>query len=58
MQKKIGIIGGDLRLIFLSILLAKEKNIVYTYAQETAEILKNEKNINFCENMAELIKES
>ena len=58
MQKQIGIIGGDLRLIFLSILLAQEKNIVYTYALEKAEKLKLNENIKFCTSLQELAKVS
>ena len=58
MQKKFGIIGGDLRLIFLSLLLAKENNIVYTYALEKAEILKKEENVKVCASIQEIVNKS
>lgn len=51
---KYGILGGDYRNIELAKLLAKEKNIVYTYGLEK-EIQKLEsKNIIICDNIEEL----
>lgn len=52
-----GILGGDLRNIELSKLLAKEKNIVYTYGLEKVLLQKQKnENIFLCDNIEELEK--
>ena len=58
MENIYGILGGDNRNIKLSRLLAKEKNIVYTYGLEKAEEIKNIKNINICTNLKEMIEKT
>ena len=45
MSTNFAIIGGDLRIIKLAKMLAKDGNKVYTYGLEKAEELKNEENI-------------
>ncbi len=57
METKFAIIGGDLRMIKLAKLLAKEKVIIYTYGLEEAEELKNEKNIKICYTLNEAMEE-
>ncbi len=57
METKFAIIGGDLRMIKLTKLLAKEKAIVYTYGLEQAEELKNEQNIKMCFTLNEAVQE-
>ena len=54
---KFAIIGGDLRTIKLSVMLAKEQNQVYVYGLEKAEELKNIKNITQCESIKKTIQE-
>lgn len=58
MKTKYAIIGGDLRNIKLANLLAKEKNIVYTYGLEKAEEIKKIENITLCRNLEQAIKET
>lgn len=58
MKTSYAIIGGDLRMIKLAKILAKEQNMVYTYGIEKAEELKQEENIIFCEKMQKAIKEA
>ena len=48
MKYKIAIIGGDLRIVKLAEMLAKEENEIYVYGLEQAENLKNVKNIIHC----------
>lgn len=56
MSTNFAIIGGDLRIIKLAEMLAKEGNTVYTYGLEKAEELKNKKNIIFCEKLKQAIE--
>ena len=56
MEETFAIIGGDLRMIKLSNMLAKEKNIVYTYGLEKAEEIKHKENIIQCEKMADAVR--
>lgn len=58
MSTNFAIIGGDLRIIQLAKILAKEKNKVYTYGLEKAEELKNVENIIFCETTNQAIQNS
>ena len=56
MLKEFSVVGGDLRTIKLAKILAKERNILYTYGLEKAEELKEIKNIIFCEKLIEAVK--
>lgn len=56
MVKEFAVVGGDLRIIKLAKILAKEGNMVYTYGLEKAEELKEIKNIIFCEKLIEAVK--
>lgn len=58
MIKEFAVIGGDLRIIKLAKILAKEDNLVYTYGLEKAEELKQNANIIFCDKMSEAVKET
>lgn len=58
MKNIYGIIGGDNRNIKLSILLAKEKNIVYTYGLEKAEEIKDNQKINICTDLKEILEKA
>ena len=42
---KFAIIGGDLRIIKLAVMLAKEQNEIFMYCLEKAEEIKNNSNI-------------
>ena len=53
MSKKIGIIGGDLRIIRLSEILAKDNYIVYTYGTEKYEFASD--NIIKCNNIKNIV---
>ncbi len=57
MGTNIAVIGGDLRIIKLVNMLAKDGNIVYTYGIEKAEELKENSNIIFCEKLSKTIRE-
>ena len=52
MKNKIAIIGGDLRMIKLAKLLAKEEKIIYTYGLE----IKEQEKIIECQRIEEVIK--
>lgn len=56
MSTNFAIIGGDLRIIKLAEMLAKEGNTIYTYGLEKAEELKDKKNIIFCEKLKQAIE--
>ncbi len=56
MIKKISIIGGDLRIVKLAEMLAKDEFELYTYAIDKAESLKKIKNIIQCDTIEETIK--
>lgn len=53
MNKKIGIIGGDLRIIRLSEILAKDSYIVYTYGTEKYEFASD--NIIKCNSLKNIV---
>lgn len=57
MNNKFAVIGGDLRIIKLVKMLAKEGNTIYTFGLEKAEELKDEKNIIFSEKLGKAIPE-
>ena len=56
MLNKIAIIGGDLRIVTLAKMFAKEDFEVYTYGLENAEDIKNFQNIINCESIQEATK--
>lgn len=58
MSTNFAVIGGDLRIIKLTKMLAKEGNKVYTYGLEKAEELKNVENIIFCEKLNQVVQEA
>lgn len=58
MSTNFAIIGGDLRMIKLSKMLAKEGNQIYTYGLEKAEELKEVENIIFCEKLKQAIEKA
>ena len=57
MKNKFAIIGGDLRIIKLAVMLAKEQNEIFMYGLEKAEELKNNSNIKQCESIKKAIQE-
>lgn len=58
MSTNFAIIGGDLRIIELAKMLAKEGNKVYTYGLEKAEQLKEIENVIFCEKLTKTVQEA
>ena len=56
MNKNIGILGGDLRIIFLSQMLAKDGYKVYTYGIEKADTYDLDESIVKCETQDILLK--
>lgn len=58
MYKTVSIIGGDLRIVNLIELLAKDDFLVYTYGLENSEDLVENKNIRRCKNISELVNSS
>ena len=53
---KLSIIGGDLRIIKLALMLAKDGNEIYSYGLEKAEDLKNVTNITQCDTLRKAIE--
>jgi len=53
----IAVVGGDLRIVKLVNMLAKDGNTIYTYGIEKAEELKNKTNIIFCDKLSKTIRE-
>ena len=49
MKNKIAIIGGDLRIVKLATMLAKEENEIYVYGLEKSDDIKNVANIIECD---------
>lgn len=58
MYKTVSIIGGDLRIVNLIELLAKDDFLVYTYGLENSEELVERENVKKCATMAELVGSS
>ena len=58
MNKNFAVIGGDLRIIELSKILANEGNTVYIYGLEKADELRDIDNIIFGETLQKTVKES
>ncbi len=56
MSKNFSVIGGDLRIVKLVQMLAKDGNMVYTYGLEKAEEIKEKGNIILCNNINETIR--
>ena len=54
---KFAIIGGDLRVIKLAIMLARDQKEIFVYGLEKAEELKNNPNIKYCESIKKAIQE-
>lgn len=55
MKQSIAIIGGDLRIVKLAEMLAKDKFQIRTYALEQAESLKKVKEITLCDTIEEAV---
>ncbi len=55
MSENFAIIGGDLRIVKLAKILAKEGKKVYTYGLDKSEELKNNANIIFCSSVNDAI---
>lgn len=53
---KFAIIGGDLRIVKLAHMLAKEGNEIYAYGLEKAEDLKDKSNIIHCETIKKAVQ--
>lgn len=58
MEKRVSVIGGDLRIVYLIEMLVKDGFNVYTYGLEKAENLQNINNVFNCKNIEECIKKS
>ena len=58
MYKTLSIIGGDLRIVNLIDLLAKDDFLIYTYGLENSEDLEEKENIKRCASLAELVGSS
>ena len=54
---KFAIIGGDLRIVKLAEMLAKDENEIYLYGLEKAEDLKNRSNIIQCDSIKKAIQD-
>ena len=54
---KFAIIGGDLRIVKLADMLAKEENQIYVYGLEKAEDIKNKPNIIQCNSIKKAIQD-
>ena len=58
MEKRVSVIGGDLRILYLIQMLVEDGFDVYTYGLEKAKDLQNLKNVFICKNEEECIKKS
>ena len=58
MYKTVSIIGGDLRIVNLIELLAKDDFLVYTYGLENSEDLIESSNVKRCKSIEELVNSS
>ena len=56
MKHRVAIIGGDLRIVKLAIMLAKDNNEVYVFGLENAEDLKDNDNIIQCDTIKKAIQ--
>ena len=57
MKNKFAIIGGDLRIIKLTEMLADEENEIYVYGLEKSEDIKNKANIIQCDSIKKAIQD-
>lgn len=55
---KFAIIGGDLRIVKLAEMLAKDENQIYVYGLEKAEDLRNKSNIVQCDTIKKAVQEA
>lgn len=55
---KFAIIGGDLRIVKLAEMLAKDENQIYVYGLEKAEDLRNKPNIVQCDTIKKAVQEA
>lgn len=55
---KFAIIGGDLRIVKLAEMLAKDENQIYVYGLEKAEDLRNKPNIVQCDTIKKTVQEA
>lgn len=58
MSINFSVIGGDLRIVKLAQMLAKDENNTYVYGLEKAQELDNNKNIVICKNLQEAVEKS
>lgn len=58
MKKSISVVGGDLRIVKLIGMLAKDGYTVYTYGLEQSEELLNSENVEMCPTVEEAISSS
>lgn len=56
MKHRVAIIGGDLRIVKLAIMLAKDNNEVYVFGLEKAEDLKSNNNVIKCDTIKKAIQ--
>ena len=56
MKYRVAIVGGDLRIVKLAIMLAKDNNEVYVFGLENAEDLKDNDNIIQCDTIKKVIQ--
>lgn len=56
MKHKVAIIGGDLRIVKLATMLAKDDNEVYVYGLENTEDLKDNNNVIQCDTIKKAIQ--
>ncbi len=56
MKYRVAIVGGDLRIVKLAIMLAKDNNEVYVFGLENAEDLKDNSNIIQCDTIKKAIQ--
>lgn len=57
MRHRFAIIGGDLRIVKLADMLAKDENEIYVYGLEKAEDIKNNHNIIQCDSIKKAIQD-
>lgn len=53
---KFAIIGGDMRIVNLAEMLAREGNKIYVYGLEKMDTLKDKENIEICENLRKTVQ--
>ncbi len=58
MSENFAILGGDLRMVYLAKMLAKEGNKIHTYGMEKIEELKNVENIRQCSKISQAVQEA